>query len=479
MNYSIIRYFMGKIMLVLSVLLLIPFCMSLFFRENNILAYVIPIAILLIVGGVCVFKKPKSKDVHTREGLLICAVTWVLMSFFGALPFCLSGDIPSFTDAYFETVSGFTTTGSTILSNIEGVSKSLLFWRSFTHWIGGMGVLVFALAIFSQKDTRTMYIMRAEVPGPKVGKLVSRTRFTARILYIIYLSLTLIEVLFLLAGDMPLFDSITTAMSTAGTGGFSPKNASIAAYNSPYIEYVVAVFMLLFGVNFTLYYFLLMKNFKDVVKNEELRWYLVIVGVATLLICGNIYPIYKSFEPAFRNAFFQVSSIITTTGFATGDYNVWPAFSQAIVFLLMFIGGCAGSTGGGLKVVRSVILCKIARKQVKNAINPRAVISVKLDSHSVDESMEKGICAYFTVYMVLMLLSIAVVCLDTNLNITEAATSVITCVNNVGPGLGLVGPTGNFSELSDFSKWVLIFDMLAGRLELYPILVLFSRSFWK
>ena len=479
MNYSIIRYFMGKIMLVLAVLLLIPFAMSLFFRENNVLAYVIPIAALVLAGSVCAFKKPKSKDVHTREGLLICAVTWVLMSFFGALPFCLSGDIPSFTDAYFETVSGFTTTGSTILSNIEGVSKSLLFWRSFTHWIGGMGVLVFALAIFSQKDTRTMYIMRAEVPGPKVGKLVSRTRFTARILYIIYLSLTLIEVLFLLAGDMPLFDSITTAMSTAGTGGFSPKNASIAAYNSPYIEYVVAVFMLLFGVNFTLYYFLLMKNFKDVVKNEELRWYLIIVGVATLLICGNIYPIYKSFEPAFRNAFFQVSSIITTTGFATGDYNVWPAFSQAIVFLLMFIGGCAGSTGGGLKVVRSVILCKIARKQVKNAINPRAVISVKLDSHSVDESMEKGICAYFTVYMVLMLLSIAVVCLDTNLNITEAATSVITCVNNVGPGLGLVGPTGNFSELSDFSKWVLIFDMLAGRLELYPILVLFSRSFWK
>ena len=323
-----------------------------------------------------------------------------------------------------------------------------------------------------------MFIMRAEVPGPKVGKLVSKTRFTARILYGIYTGLTIIEIIMLLAGGIPLFDAVTTSLSTAGTGGFSPRNASIAYYGSAYVEYVVTVFMILFGVNFNLYYFLLIRHFKDVLKNEELKWYFFIILGATAIITGNIYSLYKSLEPAFRAAFFQVGSIITTTGFITADYGKWPALSQFIIIFIMFFGACAGSTGGGLKIIRVILLVKNSIREIGHAINPRVVTTVKIDSHMVDDKMTAQTTAYFAVYMVVIALSIMLVSID-NLTLAESSTWVITCINNIGPGLGVVGPVGNFSSLSHMSKWVLIFDMLAGRLELFPVLALLRPSFWK
>lgn len=478
MNYKTVRYFMGKFMLLFAAVMLIPMLVSVLYGEKILLSYILPAGAMAACGGLCIIKKPEKNGVHIREGFLICTLAWVAMSAFGAVPFVLSGAIPDYTDAFFETVSGFTTTGSTVLTEIESLPKGLLFWRSFTHWIGGMGVLVFALAILSQKDTKTMFIMRAEVPGPKVGRLVSKTKFTARILYAIYIGMTLIEIVLLLLGKMSLFDSVTTAMSTAGTGGFSARNANIAYYNSPYIEYVVTIFMILFGVNFTLFYYLLIKNFRDFAKNEELRWYLLIIAAATLIITGNLYPIYKSLEPAFRAAFFQVGSIITTTGFISADYEKWPVLSQFVLILLMFFGACAGSTGGGIKIIRIMIMFKTGVREIRRAINPRVVASVKTDGRVQDEAMISGVNAYVMVYVLLMAVSMLIVCAD-KLNFVESITSVITCVNNVGPGLGRVGATGNFSELSHLSKWVLCFDMLAGRLELFPVLALFHPSFWK
>lgn len=478
MNYKIVRYFMGKIMILLSAIMIIPLAVSIIYREGLCAEYLIPAAVLACMGGLCIIKKPKKNSVHIREGFLICTLSWIVMSVFGALPFTLSKAVPSFTDAFFETVSGFTTTGATILPNIEALPKSLLFWRSFTHWIGGMGVLVFALAVLSQKDTKTMYIMRAEVPGPKVDRLVSKTKFTARILYGIYIGMTVLEVIFLLCGRMSLFDSITVAMSTAGTGGFCARNASIAYFNSPYIEYVVTIFMILFGINFSLFYCLLIKNFKGFFKNEELRWYVIVILAATFMITADIYPVYKGLETAFRTAFFQVGSVITTTGFITADYSKWPALSQFLIIMLMFLGACAGSTGGGIKIVRVMLMAKSAVREVRHAINPRAVVPVKMDGHTVDNEMITKTAAYLVVYLVLLVLSVMLVSVD-NVDVLESSTAVITCINNVGPGLGKVGPVGNFGDLSALSKWILSFDMLAGRLELYPVLALFHPSFWK
>lgn len=478
MNFKIIRYFLGKVMIIISALMLAPFAVSLYLGENILPVYAIPIILLAAAGLLCIIKKPKNTAVHIRDGIFICTATWLIMSLFGAVPFYISGAIPSFTDAFFETVSGFTTTGSTILTDIEALPKSLLFWRSFTHWIGGMGVLVFALAIFAQKDTKTMYIMRAEAPGPKAGKLVSKMKYTERILYLMYIGLTVLEIVFLLIGKMPLFDSVTTALSTAGTGGFGVRNNSIAAYSSPYIEYVVTIFMILFGVNFSMFYYMLIRNFKEVAKNDELRWYFIIIAASTILIWGNIASLYETLESSFRAAFFQVGSIITTTGFMTADYNNWPVFSQIILILLMFCGACAGSTGGGLKVVRVIILIKTAIKEVRRSINPRAVVSVKLDNMPADSAMVKSTKSYFILYLFVIVISTLIISLD-KLTFGEVVTSVITCINNIGPGIERIGPAGNFAELSVLSKWVLSFDMLAGRLELIPVIALMHPKFWR
>ncbi len=478
MNYAVVVKTLGRIMLIMALLLSLPMFVSFYFRENIFDVYLIPIIMLLALSvPMQLFVKTKS-SMHAREGYVIVALSWIILSAFGCIPFVLSDEIPSVVDAFFETVSGFTTTGSSILTDIEALPKSLLFWRSFTHWIGGMGVLVFVLAVLPSTQGTEMHLMRAEVPGPKVGKLVSKTRFTARLLYAIYLGLTVLEIICLRIAGQPLFDSAVNAFATAGTGGFSVLNTSIGGYNSSAVEYIISIFMLLFGINFNLFYYILIRKFSLSFKNEELRGYLIIVASAVTLIFVNIYPMYESIEEAFRNSLFQVSSIITTTGFGTADFNTWPVFSQIILVLLMFVGASAGSTGGGLKVSRVIILFKQAIKEVKRTLNPRSVIAVKMDKKALTPSVLNGVALFFVVYIFVMGTSIILLSLD-GFDITTTITAVIACVNNIGPGLGEVGPVGNFSAFSDFGKIILSFNMLAGRLELFPMLVLFYLPMWR
>ena len=478
MNYKIVLKTVGRLLWAEAILLCLPMFVSLYYKENLFHVYLIVMGLLLSAGAIMNLPKPEKRTVYAREGFVIVSISWILLSFFGALPFVFSGEIPSLVDAFFETVSGFTTTGATILTDIESVSKSLLFWRAFTHWIGGMGILMFVLAFLPQKDMQSMHIMRAEVPGPSVGKIVSKTTVTARILYIIYGVLTIAQIIALLCCKMPLFDSVTTAFATAGTGGFSVKNASIAAYNSLPIEIVCTVFMLLFGINFNLFYLVLIKQFKRAFKSEELWTYLGIVAVSTCIIALNITPIVKSFRVSLRQAVFQVASIITTTGFVTADFNQWPALSQCIIITLMFIGACAGSTGGGLKVGRIIILFKSSIRELRRALNPRRVKSIRLDNTVIEKETVSATCVYFVVYMLIIGISILLVSLN-NLDFTTTFSSVVTCINNVGPGLSLVGPVENFSHLSVLSKLVLSADMLIGRLEVLPMMILFIPSTWK
>lgn len=478
MNYKIVLKTVGRLLWAEAILLCLPMFVSLYYKENLFHVYLIVMGLLLSAGAIMNLPKPEKRTVYAREGFVIVSISWILLSFFGALPFVFSGEIPSLVDAFFETVSGFTTTGATILTDIESVSKSLLFWRAFTHWIGGMGILMFVLAFLPQKDMQSMHIMRAEVPGPSVGKIVSKTTVTARILYIIYGVLTIAQIIALLCCKMPLFDSITTAFATAGTGGFSVKNASIAAYNSLPIEMVCTVFMLLFGINFNLFYLVLIKQFKRAFKSEELWTYLGIVAVSTCIIALNITPIVKSFGVSLRQAVFQVASIITTTGFVTADFNQWPALSQCIIITLMFIGACAGSTGGGLKVGRIIILFKSSIRELRRALNPRRVKSIRLDNTVIEKETVSATCVYFVVYMLIIGISILLVSLN-NLDFTTTFSSVVTCINNVGPGLSLVGPVENFNHLSVLSKLVLSADMLIGRLEVLPMMILFIPSTWK
>ncbi len=478
MNYAVVVKTLGRIMFIVAVLLSLPMFVSLYYEENIFNVYLIPISVILLLSLPMQFLVKTKSSMHAREGYVIVALSWILLSAFGCMPFVLSGEIPSVVDAFFETVSGFTTTGSSILTDIEALPQSLLFWRSFTHWIGGMGVLVFVLAVLPSTQGTEMHLMRAEVPGPKVGKLVSKTRFTARLLYAIYLGLTVLEIICLLIAGQPLFDSAVNAFATAGTGGFSVLNTSIGGYESPAVEYIISVFMLLFGINFNLFYYLLIRKFALSYKNEELRGYLIIVLAAVTLIFFNVYPLYGDFEEAFRDSLFQVSSIITTTGFGTADFNSWPVFSQAILVLLMFVGASAGSTGGGIKVSRVIILFKQAIKEVKRTLNPRSVIAVKMDAKALTPSVLNGVSLFFVVYMFVMGTSILLLSLD-GFDIKTTSTAVIACINNIGPGLGDVGPTGNFSAFSDFGKIILSFNMLAGRLELFPMLVLFYFPTWR
>ncbi|MBE6641805.1 MAG: TrkH family potassium uptake protein [Ruminococcaceae bacterium] len=478
MNLRSVFLILGKIVFLVGLVMLIPVAIALIYGEGIWSTYLAVALFTAAIGSLSFVAKKKKLTVRAREGLAIAGLVWIIVSFIGALPFWISGEIPSLIDAVFETVSGFTTTGSTILLDIEALSHASLFWRSFTHWIGGMGVLVLALALLPGNDTQSMHIMRAEVPGPTVGKLVSRIRVTARILYIIYIALTVLEIGFLLIGGMPLFDSIVTSFATAGTGGFAIKNASIAAYNSAYIDIVITLFMLLFSVNFTLYYMILLGQFKTAVKSEELRWFGGIVFVAIALITIDILPLYDGFFEALRYSSFQVASIVSTTGFITANYDLWPTFSQTVLVGLMFIGACAGSTGGGVKVYRVVVICKTAFANVRRQLFPRTVAPLKHEGKLLDNEVKSGITGYMFAYIIIGTVSTLLIALD-NLNFSEAFTAMAACLNNIGPGLGSIGAVGNFSHLSNLSKIVLIFDMLAGRLELFPILAIFYPTAWK
>lgn len=480
MNYRMISSTVGQLLQVEALLMALPLLVSFYYSEGASVScvYAVVMAALLIIGTVLKLFKPETRRIYAKEGFVIVALSWIIISLFGALPFYLSGSIPSFTDAFFETVSGLTTTGASILSDIESLPKSILFWRSFTHWIGGMGVIVFVLAFLPQKDTRSMHIMRAEVPGPAVGKLVSKTMITARILYLLYTAITLIETFILYLGNIPLFDSITLAFSTAGTGGFSIKNASIAAYDNLYVEIVLSLFMIIFGINFNLFYLILVRQVKRVLKSEELWAYLALIASSTIAIAFNILPSVRTFGSALRQAGFTVTSIISTTGFVTADFEFWPTFSKFILVALMCVGGMAGSTGGGLKVARVIILFKSALREIRRAIRPGTVKCIKLDGAVMDNATVSTVNSYFAIYMVIIAVSSILVSFN-NLDFTSTFVAVITCINNVGPGLGAVGPTDNFSALTDFSKIVLSADMLIGRLEIFPMIILFSPAAWK
>ena len=478
MNFRKVLALTGRMMTANGLLMLAPLCVSFIYKDGQAIPFIYSIVISLILGFCGYAAKPKNSEIYAREGMITVALTWILFSIVGGLPFWFSGQIPSLVDCIFETASGFTTTGSTILTDVETISKSLLFWRSLTHWIGGMGVLVFVTAIVSDKNSRTTHVMRAEMPGPKIGKLAAKWQFSIRILYAIYISLTIAEFLLLLCGGMNVYDSLVHTFGTAGTGGFGVKNASIGYYDSAYIDYVISIFMLLFGINFNIYYLIRAKQFLHVKRNSELKLYIALVAAASLIIVPNIMHIYGSPLKAFRYSLFQVSSIVTTTGYATADFCQWPMFSQMILLVLMFVGGCAGSTGGGLKVIRVSIMLKSTLNEIKKAVSPRSVLTVKNDGKPLESQVVKGVALYIVVYSVIMAISVLIVSLD-NFDAATTITSVITTLNNVGPGLSIIGPTGNFSEFSVISKLVLTFDMLAGRLELFPMLALFTPWAWK
>ena len=438
---------------------------------------------MLIRAGVYLLLRWLCRNAETgfraKEGLVCVSLAWMAMSFLGCLPFFLSGAIPNLVDALFETVSGFTTTGASILPAVEGLPRGLLFWRSFTHWVGGMGVLVFLLAIIPISGAGggfTMHLLRAESPGPNVGKLVPRIRQTAKLLYLIYVVLTVLDLIFLLLGGMPLFDALCTAFATAGTGGFSVRNASMAAY-SPYLQNVTTVFMLLFGVNFSCYYLLLMRQIRNVFRDEELRLYLGLVAAAILLITWDLRGLYATVGETVRQAAFQVSSIISTTGFATTDFDLWPSFSKAILMILMITGACAGSTAGGLKLARALLLFKTLRRNARQVLHPSRVQVVRNNGQAVPEKVLEHANAYFAAYIIIIIVSFLLISLD-EFSLTTNFTAVLACFNNVGPGLDGVGPTCSYAAYSTFSKLVLTVDMLAGRLEIFPILALFSRGSW-
>lgn len=478
MNISIIRYILGSVLKFEAALMLLPCLVAVIYRESSGFSFVITILLCLAFGFLLSHRRPSSTVFYMKEGFLSVSLSWILLSIFGALPFLISGEIPAVEDALFEAVSGFTTTGSSILTDVEALTHCILFWRSFTHWIGGMGILVFVLAIVPLGDERSMHLMKAEAPGPVVSKLVPKIKSTAKILYGIYIVLTILEMILLFAGGMPLFDSVNHALSTAGTGGFSIKNSSIAAYNSPYFEYVITIFMLLFSINFNMFYLLLVRDFKAVFKNEELRYYLVIVGISTAVITANIVHLYPTLESAFRHAVFQVATITSTTGFFTANYEEWPELSKTILVVLTMLGACGGSTGGGIKVSRFIILLKLTLREIRHIVHPRSVNIIKLEGQRVSDETIQGTTGYFITYVMLLFGSFILVSID-NYDFTTSITAVITTLGNVGPGLSLVGPVENFSLFSDFSKIVLSLDMLFGRLEIFPMIMLFSPSIWR
>ena len=459
-------------------LLLLPAAVAFLYGEKSGLSFLMVSAVLLIIFLVFGRKKPGNKLIYGKEGLVIVGSAWILWSLFGALPFFISGCIPNYLDAFFETVSGFTTTGSTILTDIEALPMGMAFWRSLTHWIGGMGVLVFVMMLTSLDDESSMHLMRAEVPGPEADKLVPKARSTAKILYSMYFVLTAAEVVFLLFGGMSFYDALIHSFSTAGTGGFSNRNASIAYYDSAYIDGVITVFMILFGVNFNIYFLLRLKNWKAALKNEELRGYLGIILGSMAVITLNIMGMYGNILHAFRYASFQVGAIITTTGFCTANFDQWPELSKVILLGLMVIGACAGSTGGGIKVSRFLILMKSVKQEIRRMLHPKSVTIVQINGKKVGRDTMHGVYIYFICYILIMMLSVLLVSIN-DYDFTTTFSSVLTTLNNVGPGLAQVGPIENFSGFSPLSKIVFCLDMLIGRLEIFPYLLLLSPDLWR
>ena len=477
MNRRMVLYTIGTVIKIEAALMLLPAICALIYKEACLSAFAVSIAICLISGfALTLISRPGNKVIYARDGFVTVALAWIALSAFGALPFYISGEIPSYIDAFFETVSGFTTTGSSILADVEAMSKGLLFWRSFTHWVGGMGVLVFIMAIIPSLSDRSIHLLRAEAPGPIVGKLVPTMKKTSRILYIIYFVLTVILILLLLAGGMAPFEAIVHAFGTAGTGGFGIKADSIASY-SPYLQWVITVFMLLFGVNFNIFYLILLGKLRSAFRSTELWVYLGIVAASTALITVNILPLTESFSQSLREAAFQVSSIITTTGYATADFDKWPGLSKTVLLTLMFIGACAGSTGGGIKVSRIVILAKAVRRELKKLLHPRSVSVLRFEGKRLEEQTVSSVASYLSVYIfffvaVLLALSFENQSFETNFSAAAA------CFNNIGPGLAAVGPTQNFALYSPVSKLVLSVAMLFGRLEIYPLFIALSPSTW-
>lgn len=478
MNRRMILYILGKMMGVEGVLLLLPAFVGLVYQEESGGYFLIPAAALAVIYVVFGIRKPKKTKIYAKEGMIIVASAWILWSLFGAIPFTLGGYIPNYLDAVFETISGFTTTGSTILNDIESLSHCMHFWRCFTHWIGGMGVLVFVLVLTSMDKKNSMYLMRAEVPGPEKDKLVPKAMATARILYGMYFALTAVEIVLLLLGGMSPFDSIIHSFSTAGTGGFSNYANSIGQLNSPYIDGVITVFMILFGVNFNLYYLMLLGQFEPVWKNEELRAYLVIIASAIAIITWNITSIYGNPLTAFRYAAFQVGAIITTTGFATADYMKWPTMSQTVLVILMIIGACASSTGGGIKVSRFLMVLKSIKKELKQMVHPKSVNLIRINGKKMSPEIVQNVFVYLMAYAGIAGLSVLLVSVD-NFDFATNFGSVMGTLNNIGPGLGATGPAGNFASFSPFSKVVFCIDMLIGRLEIFPFLMLFTSISWR
>lgn len=476
MNGSIIRYILGQVLKIEGALMMLPCATAVIYQDRQGFAYLLVAALCEVLGLLISWRKPSDSLFYLKEGCVTTALSWILLSIFGALPFVMTGEIPSFTDAVFETVSGFTTTGSSILTDVEALCHTSLMWRSFTHWIGGMGVLVFLLAIVPLNGGSHMNLMKAESPGPSVGKLVPKVKATAQILYVIYFAMTVLQILILMICGMPVFDAVTTAFGTAGTGGFGIKSDSIAGY-SPCIQWVTTIFMILFGVNFNAYYYIVFGKIRKALGMEEVRWYFLIILAATVFITFDVLPMFGGFFEALTHSAFQVGTIITTTGFATVDFNLWPAASKMILVVLMFIGACAGSTGGGIKVSRIVILIKTVGKELYSYIHPKSVRKVKFENSPVEHDILRSINVYLVTFLIVFITSIFLISLE-NYDLLTNFTAVAATINNIGPGLELVGPSANFSFFSDFSKWVLIFDMLAGRLELFPLLILFHPTIW-
>mgnify|MGYP005958826549 CR=1 FL=1 len=477
MNRSIVIYVLGYILKTEGVLMSLPCFIALIYRETEGWAYFTVAMISILLGQLMTMRKPKDYIIYLKEGCVATSLSWILMGVIGAIPFMITGEIPSFINALFEMVSGFTTTGASILSDVEAVSRCSTTWRCFSHWIGGMGVLVFLLAVIPLNGGSHMNLMKAESPGPSVGKLVPKVKYTARILYAIYIAITIIELVLLLIARMPVFDALCTSFGTAGTGGFGVKNDSIAGY-SPAIQWIVTIFMILFGVNFNAYYYILFRHIRKALSMEEVRCYFAIILTSIAIIFFNILDTSANALTALRDASFQVGSIITTTGFSTVDFNQWSDACKVVLVLLMFIGACAGSTGGGIKVSRFVVLIKTLVKELNSYIHPKSVKKIKIDDKPVEHEVVRAVNVYFITFAIVFSASVLLVSFE-DTDLVTTFTAVAATINNIGPGLGIVGPAANFSIFNPFTKYVLIFDMLAGRLELFPLLILFHPTIWK